>query len=270
MRTITLSVSSLLALGIYFMLPAQATELSTELNTESFTKKPVRVTTLNVNNVGIYRATLRWEQPNRSEYYKVQLQDQNGTVLNRWTHHRKRERQIARDTNLLRPSTQYQYRVRACNDIGCSKWSSTVRFATASVSANVSEEILALEAETYELINDYRVSQGLAELDYNEEIAAIAREHSQNMAEGSVEFGHDGFTDRYNEMFDLFDGAGGGAENVAWMTERANMAQVAKDGWVASEGHRINIEGDYTRTGMGIAEQDGRYYFTQLFLYVSE
>ncbi len=250
------------------------------------TKKPPQVTTLKVKKIRKYGATLQWKKPDRTDYFKVQLLKKNGRNLKKWTNHSKRKRQIIKSNKLLKPGKTYRYRVKACNEIGCAKWSKKKKFNTlpdeedvieddsddstdngiGEPDPNASAEILALETEVHDLINEYRVSQGLSELTYSNSIATIAREHSANMATGAVDFGHDGFSDRLTQMAEAFGSvAYAGAENVAWMTERADMAEVAKDGWVASEGHRINIEGNYTYTGVGIAEQDGRYYFTQLF-----
>jgi uncharacterized protein YkwD len=40
---------------------------------------------------------------------------------------------------------------------------------------------------------------------------------------------------------------------------------VAFDGFVRSAGHRKNLDGAFTRTGIGVARTGRTYYFTQVF-----
>ena len=41
----------------------------------------------------------------------------------------------------------------------------------------------------------------------------------------------------------------------------------AVDGWIKSDGHRQNMEGNYNLTGIGVAmNPQGEYYFTQIFI----
>ena len=56
------------------------------------------------------------------------------------------------------------------------------------------------------------------------------------------------------------------SENVA-MNNSPIPAQVAVRGWINSEGHKKNMEGDYDLTGVGIARsRNGSWYFTQIFV----
>jgi uncharacterized protein YkwD len=58
------------------------------------------------------------------------------------------------------------------------------------------------------------------------------------------------------------------AENVA-LNSRSGDALVrsVSQGWIASAGHRSNLEGPYQWTGVGVAQGDGgAYYVTQLFV----
>jgi uncharacterized protein YkwD len=56
----------------------------------------------------------------------------------------------------------------------------------------------------------------------------------------------------------------GGAENVAYNYK--NAQDVVRN-WIASSGHRRNIEGNYNLTGIGLArDRRGKLYFTQIFL----
>ncbi len=122
-----------------------------------------------------------------------------------------------------------------------------------------------LARQTHQLINDYRKSNGLAALRYNDKVAAIALTHSQNMADGSVAFSHNGFNQRANDIADILS-ISAAAENVAWNRGYSDPVQTAVDGWIDSEGHLKNIIGNYNTTGVGVAvNDDGEYYFTQLF-----
>lgn len=119
--------------------------------------------------------------------------------------------------------------------------------------------------QVHSLINNYRKSNGLSSLRYSDSIAAIALTHSQNMANGSVPFSHDGFSDRAQQIAKIAS-ITSAAENVAWNRGYNDPAQTAVDGWIDSEGHLKNIIGDYNTTGVGVAvNDDGEYYFTQLF-----
>lgn len=124
----------------------------------------------------------------------------------------------------------------------------------------------ALEQAAFDQINAYRQSKGLSTLTWNEEIAKVARQHSIDMANGSVAFGHGGFSDRAALLQQKMS-LRGLAENVAY-NDYPDPATTSVTGWIASEGHRLNIENNgYSLSGMGVAQSsDGAYYFTQLFL----
>lgn len=132
--------------------------------------------------------------------------------------------------------------------------------------APVDSPYQTLEREAFDLINAYRVSKGLSSLQWNEEVTRVARQHSIEMANGTVPFGHAGFEERARILQQRIT-LHGIAENVAY-NDYPNPAQTSVDGWIASEGHRTNIENRaYTLTGMGVARSsDGAYYFTQLFI----
>lgn len=124
----------------------------------------------------------------------------------------------------------------------------------------------SLEQDAFNRINAYRQSKGLRLLVWNEEIAKVARQHSIEMANGSVAFGHDGFSDRAKALQTSMP-LHGLAENVAY-NDYPDPAYTAANDWIESSGHRTNIENSvYTLTGMGVSKSsDGAYYFTQLFV----
>lgn len=128
-----------------------------------------------------------------------------------------------------------------------------------------SPTISAIEQIAFNQINAYRLSKGLAALNWNADVANVARLHSQNMAEGRVPFGHDGFEERA-DLLEARLRVIGLAENVAY-NDYPDPSTTAVESWIESTGHRRNIENaTYTQTGMGVAlSSDGAYYFTQLF-----
>ena len=132
------------------------------------------------------------------------------------------------------------------------------------------QEHLTIALQVHELVNEYRVSQGRDSLTWNETVAQECYEHSQDMADGIVPFGHDGFSNRVDniaqELNITITGAG---ENVAFNYGMADPAQAAVNAWLGSTGHRLNIEGDYQPTGVGVACPNNdslTFYFTQIFL----
>lgn len=123
-----------------------------------------------------------------------------------------------------------------------------------------------LEQEVITQVNQYRQSKGLSPLVSENRLAIQARNHSLDMADGDVPFGHDGFAERIKATGIPCLAA---AENVAMNGGFADPAAAAVQGWPASPGHRANIEGNYDLTGVGAAVNGaGEYYFTQIFLRV--
>lgn len=112
-------------------------------------------------------------------------------------------------------------------------------------------------------INQHRASIGLSKLELSPAATEQAVKHSEDMANGSLPFGHDGFEDRMNAIMSKVGRLSESAENVA---AGAMSAREVVDGWLKSQGHKENIEGDYKYTGIGLAKaSDGHIYFTQIF-----
>jgi uncharacterized protein YkwD len=134
-------------------------------------------------------------------------------------------------------------------------------------SGAASQDSAALERQVFALVNAHRATRGLTPLMYREEIAAVARDHSQAMATGRVGFNHEGVEVRRRELskriaFRQF------AENVGVNNQTSALAaQTAVAEWLKSSGHRQNIEGRFDLTGVGIAcTSTGLYFFTQIFV----
>jgi uncharacterized protein YkwD len=115
------------------------------------------------------------------------------------------------------------------------------------------------------LVNNHRAELGLRKLIHNDQVGLIAQMHSQNMAKGTVAFGHDGFSSRCSEARAELGGGNWCGENVA---AGQKTPQAAFTSWMNSPGHRSNIESARaTHTGFGYAKtSSGKLYWTQLFL----
>ena len=128
-----------------------------------------------------------------------------------------------------------------------------------------------VEKQTFKLINAYRDRNGFPPLRWNDEIAAIARAHSRDMAAGDVDFGHGGFDDRVGQLKSLIAGFEGAGENVLYTTQLDDVAERAVQMWLHSPHHLKNIRGDYNFSAIGVWRgKDGALYFTQLFLKTTE
>lgn len=118
--------------------------------------------------------------------------------------------------------------------------------------------------QIFTLVNQHRAKLGLKPLKMYEPISAEAVKHSKNMANGRVDFGHGGFDGRYDKLTSSIKNANSMAENVAYST---GSPERVVDNWLHSAGHKKNIEGDYTLTGIGVARAaDGQIYYTQIFV----
>ena len=125
----------------------------------------------------------------------------------------------------------------------------------------------AMELEVHRLVNQERTARGRPALSHDEAIAAIAREHSVNMARGVAAFGHDGFAARVEKVRAIRPEAVF-AENVGMNDHPApESPNIAVQGWIASPGHRENLLGGYARTGVGVARRgDGTFFYTQIYV----
>ena len=127
-------------------------------------------------------------------------------------------------------------------------------------------EKLSYEQQVLALVNQERAKQGLSALSWSDELTAVARAHSKDMAARGF-FSHtnpDG-----QSPFDRMKAAG-----ISYRTAGENIAagqrtpQEVVNAWMNSEGHRANIlNASYTRLGVGYASGSGAYstYWTQCF-----
>ena len=119
-----------------------------------------------------------------------------------------------------------------------------------------------IEIEILELINSHRISLGLNALNNHNTIKAVAYTHTGYMVEVD-NVSHDNFFQRKNSLIQNAS-ATKVSENVAYAFSSAHSVVNA---WLNSEGHRANIEGDFTDFDVS-AEQsiDGKWYFTNIFI----
>jgi len=138
---------------------------------------------------------------------------------------------------------------------------------------NVSDDIEAItlqaapvaslmEIEILERINDYRINQGLSALNNLNIIKSVAVTHTDYMVEVD-NVSHDFFYQRKNAL-EQNANAVSVSENVAYAY---STAEAVVNAWINSDGHRANIEGDFTDFDISAEQnQDGRWYFTNIFI----
>ncbi len=121
-----------------------------------------------------------------------------------------------------------------------------------------------LQQSVLDYVNQYRKTKGLASLKMMPIITVEALKHSKNMADGRVDFGHNGFEGRADRLMSQIEQSNAIAENIAF---GKFSAQEVVNRWIQSPGHRKNIEGKFNLTGVGIVRRtDGYLFFTQIFI----
>ncbi|WP_298392108.1 CAP domain-containing protein [Flavobacterium sp.] len=119
------------------------------------------------------------------------------------------------------------------------------------------------ELKLVEVINNYRVSQGLNALEVINHISHKSLEHNNYMIDKNV-VNHDYFEERSNNIIQVL-GAVKVGENIAYNFSTPNSALYA---WLQSPGHKANLEGDYTHFGISITVNPatGKKYYTNMFM----
>ncbi len=134
-----------------------------------------------------------------------------------------------------------------------------------------------LERRIFQLTNEARRKNHLSPLDWDNELAAKAREKSDDMLSKNY-FSHtspEGKTlqDRFREekpayirnISQIGENIYMGAR-LDYATDIKTQARLIVDGWMTSPGHRRNIlDPNYTHIGVGVAARDGSCYATQVF-----
>jgi len=132
--------------------------------------------------------------------------------------------------------------------------------------ANLDEQVLQNEkstitADILTLVNQHRQNKGLTVLKRNSTADKLAEDHNKYMIANDV-VNHDFFDERASSLRKN-EAAKGVGENVAWGYKDAEGVVNA---WLDSPGHKANIEGDFTNSGISaLKDENGTYYFTHLF-----
>lgn len=130
--------------------------------------------------------------------------------------------------------------------------------------------IFDLERRAFQLINEKRAAQNLSPLKWNDDVAKVARAHSQNMAEYKFlsHTGTDGsMVDNRADRIGLSRWRAIG-ENIAYNRGYAQPIEFAVERWMLSPKHKQNLLGEnWQESAIGISvTADGTYYLTQVFL----
>lgn len=112
------------------------------------------------------------------------------------------------------------------------------------------------KVEIVELVNTERLKRGKNALTMISTINASAQEQADFMASIST-MTHDGAKDRILKHTPSCIAAL--AENVQFSSSQGFTSRVAVNAWLNSPGHFANMLGDYSRTGVGIAQKDDIY-----------
>jgi uncharacterized protein YkwD len=131
-------------------------------------------------------------------------------------------------------------------------------------------EIPDLEKMVVSLINQKRAEKGLPPLVWSDDVAKIARLHSENMVKFNF-FSHMGMDGKMvNGRADSLGITKWTAmgENIAYNRGFRNPIETAVEKWLLSPTHRDNLLNDgWKETAVGIAvTDDGTYFFTQVFI----
>lgn len=133
-----------------------------------------------------------------------------------------------------------------------------------------SKKLAALEKQAFELLNRIRAAIGLEPLRWNDDLARVARIHSENMARYEF-FSHTGLDGSLvNNRADAlgikhWHSIG---ENIAFIRGFSNPVEAACEKWMLSPSHKENIlDKRWKEAGIGVAiAADGTYFFTQVFI----
>ncbi|WP_417860595.1 CAP domain-containing protein [Winogradskyella sediminis] len=143
----------------------------------------------------------------------------------------------------------------------CAK-DNTEEEALNSIEVPVAPEAKSIEIEIMELINAYRITEGLNALNNHSTVKAVASTHTDYMIEVN-NVSHDNFFLR-KQSLQANANANVVTENVGY---GFSSAEAVVNAWLASPSHRENIEGDYTDFDVSADQNSaGKWYFTNIFI----
>ena len=115
--------------------------------------------------------------------------------------------------------------------------------------------------EIIRLTNEYRVSEGLNELEKDSVLCEVAEIRAREIADVWSHTRPDG-TKFYNILLGMDYEMSAAGENIARYQESAEEVMSM---WKESKEHNENMLGNYTKIGVAIFEENGEYYFAQIF-----
>jgi len=133
----------------------------------------------------------------------------------------------------------------------------------------IPDDLRAVERAAIEAVNAVRLEHGLSELEFREELADVARRHSEDMAKRDF-FSHD--SPNKTDAKQRVSAAGlqfrRMGENLFQCQGVDDPVEAAVSSWMESPGHRENIlTPEFEQTGIGlVVDEEGRFFFTQLFM----
>jgi uncharacterized protein YkwD len=126
----------------------------------------------------------------------------------------------------------------------------------------------AVEASSFQLINQARANQGLPALSFDTQLSSIARAHSQDMRDRNY-FAHTDLDG--NSPSSRMRGAGVAfkisGENIAQTSGLKDPAQAAHDEFLNDPSHRdVLLNKEFTKVGVGVARSGTQYWITQDYI----
>ncbi len=123
-------------------------------------------------------------------------------------------------------------------------------------------ETKPIEKQILELINNHRLTKGLNPLGDLPVVKSVAYSHTDYMLDKD-EVSHDNFYTRSNYLKSNV-AAKRVSENVAYGYSSAESVVKA---WLKSDGHKANIEGDFTNFDVSAEKnKNGRWFYTNIFI----
>lgn len=149
-----------------------------------------------------------------------------------------------------------------CAMTSCSADSSENQTNVLATAKVVNYSYNSIELQTMELINEHRVSIGLNRLEKINHMSYKSEEHDNYMIANNV-VNHNDFIARSENIMKTL-GAKSVSENIAY---NYNTPESVVNAWLASPGHKENIEGNFTHFGIAIKENPatGKKYYTNIF-----
>lgn len=124
----------------------------------------------------------------------------------------------------------------------------------------------AAEKQATDAIKEHRAANDVPELEFHDLLYEQAIGHAKNMADGTVGYGSDGITERFQALRDAglsFHKAG---EIIGRSTKNAPVEEVMAE-WIESTANDYLLGPDYTHFAVAVSKSaDGTYYFTAIFV----